>query len=63
MCYMYTMEYYSAIKMNEILFAAKWIDIGIIIPSEVIQRQISHHIAYVFNLIKMIQMNLSVKQK
>ena len=33
---MYIMEYYSAIKKNEILpFAATWIDIGNIIRSEV----------------------------
>ena len=36
MLYIYTTEYYSAIKKNEImLFAAKWIDLQIIILSEV----------------------------
>ena len=35
MWYIYTMEYYSAIKMNEILpFAAIWMDLEIIILSE-----------------------------
>ena len=34
------MEYYSAIKKNEIMpFAATWIDLGIIIRSEVSQTE------------------------
>ena len=34
------MEYYSAIKKNEIIpFAATWIDLEMIIPSEVSQRK------------------------
>jgi len=36
MWYIYTMEYYSAIKRNEIpAFLATWMDIEIIMPSEV----------------------------
>ena len=36
--YMYTMEYYSAINKNEIMpFAATWMDLEIIILSEVSQ--------------------------
>ena len=49
------MEYYSAIKKNEIIpFAATWMDLEIIILSEVSQsgreRQISYDITYMWNL-------------
>ena len=45
------MEYYSAVKKNEIMpFAATCMDLEIIILSEV--RQISHDIAYMWNLKK-----------
>ena len=53
MWYTYTMEYYSAIKKNEIMpFAATWMDLEIIILSEVRGRQISYDIAYMWNLKK-----------
>ena len=40
MWYVYTMEYYPAIKKNEIMpFAATWMDLEIIIQSEVSQTQ------------------------
>ena len=40
MWHIYTMEYYSAIKRNEIeLFAARWRDLEIIILSEVSQTE------------------------
>uniref|UniRef100_A0A8D1SFZ8 DUF1725 domain-containing protein n=1 Tax=Sus scrofa TaxID=9823 RepID=A0A8D1SFZ8_PIG len=40
MWYIYTMEYYSAIKKNEIMpFVAKWTDLEIITLSEVSQTE------------------------
>ena len=48
------MEYYSDIKKNEIIpFAATWMDVEIIILSEVSQKwkdQISYDMAYMCNL-------------
>ena len=39
MWYIYTMEYYSAIKNKDIMnFAGKWIDLGNIILSELAHR-------------------------
>ena len=36
--YIYTMEYYSTIKRNEIMpFAATWMDLEIVIPSDASQ--------------------------
>ena len=39
MWYIYTMEYYSAIKEKEMSFAARWMDLEIIILSEVSQTE------------------------
>ena len=64
MCYIYTMEYYTAVKKNEILsFAATWIDLENIILIEVRQRKTTTNgITYIWNL-KIIQLNLYIKQK
>jgi hypothetical protein len=44
MLYIYTMEYYSAIKNNEFIkFLGKWMDLEDIILSEVTQSQKSTH--------------------
>ena len=40
MWYIYTMQYYSAVRKNEIMpFAAMWMDLDIIILSEVSQKE------------------------
>ena len=63
MWYIYTMEYYSAIKKNGIMpFAATWMDLEIIILSEVSQTQKDKYHLYVESK-KMVQMNLFSKQK
>jgi len=50
------MDYYSAIKRKEIMaFAATWMDLEIIMQSEVRQTQISHASTSMWNLKKMIQ--------
>ena len=52
---MYTMEYYSAIKKNEIMsFAATWMDLEIMILTEVSQAEKDkyHDITYMWNLKK-----------
>ena len=62
---MYTMEYYSATKKNEIMsFAATWMDLEVIILCEVSQRKtnIICYLLYVESK-KMVQMNLLTKQK
>ena len=60
MWHIYTMEYYSAIKKNEIIsFAATWMDLEIIILSEVTQTEKDklYYITYMWNLKKMIKMD------
>ena len=59
----YVVHIYNGIllghKKSEIMpSAATWTDLEIIILSEVSQRQMSYDITYMWNLIKMIQMNL-----
>ena len=51
--YVYVMEYYSAIKKNIIMpFAATWMDLEIIILSEVSRERQIYDIAYMQNLKK-----------
>ena len=60
MWYIGTMEYYSAIKRNKIVpFAETWMDLEIVIESEVSQKEKNKYV----ESRKMVQMNLFVKQK
>ena len=44
MWYIYTIEYYSAIKKNKIMpFAATWMELETLIPSEVSQKEDTYH--------------------
>ena len=58
------MEYYLAIKKNEIMpYAATWMDLEIIILSEVSQRKTYYMILLICRILeKMIQINLFTKQ-
>ena len=70
------MEYYSAIKKNEsVPFAAIWMNLEIVILSEVSLKakyththteseiQISYDVTYMWKLKKIVQMHLLIKQK
>ena len=49
--YIYTMEYYSAIKSNKIMpFAATWMELEIVTLNEVRKRKISRDVVYMWNL-------------
>ena len=51
MWHIYTLEYYSAIRKNEIMpFAATWMGLESVILSELSQRQISNDITHLWNL-------------
>ena len=50
MWYIYTMEYYSAIKKNEILsFVTMWMELEGIMLSEIRERQISYDVTHMRN--------------
>ena len=60
------MEYYSAIKKNEMMpFLATWMDLEITILSEVSQKEKDkyHMISIIRGIQNMTQINLSTKQK
>ena len=60
MWYIYTMEYYSVIKNNEIKpFAATWVDLETIILSEISQKDKYHMISLMCGILNITQMNLS----
>ena len=53
MWYIYTKEYYSAIKKNEIMsFAARWMDLEIIILSEASHKEKDkyHMISFIYGI-------------
>ena len=59
--YIYTMEYYSAIKSNEIMVSATWIQLEIIILNELSQKEKYHVMSLISRNKNMSQMNLSTK--
>ena len=65
MWYVYTMEYYSAIKNEIASFAATWMDLEIIILSEVSHEEKDkyHMISLIRGIENMIQMNLQNRNR
>ena len=64
--YIYTMEYYSAIKRNEIeSFVETWMDLETVIQSEASQKEKNkyHILTHVRGTRKMVQMNQFAGQK
>ena len=62
----HTLEYYSAIKRNQIeLFAVRWMDLESVIQSEVSQKekQIPYANTYIWNPKKTVLMNLVTGQE
>ena len=60
------MEYYSSLKKNETMpFAATWMDLEMIILSEINQtkKHKYHMISLICGTLKMVQMDLSSEQK
>uniref|UniRef100_A0A8D0QVJ7 DUF1725 domain-containing protein n=1 Tax=Sus scrofa TaxID=9823 RepID=A0A8D0QVJ7_PIG len=66
MWYIYTMEYYSAIKKNKLMpFAATWIELETLILSEVSQKENDkyHMISLISGIQYTAQRNLSTEKK
>ena len=68
MWHIYTMEYYSAIKRNEIqLFVVRWMDLESVIQSEVSQKEKNKNrmLTHIDRILKkkMVLMNLGAGQK
>ena len=66
MWYIYSMEYYSAIKKNKIMpFAATWMELETLILSEVSQKEKDkyHMISLISGILYMAQMKLSTEKK
>ena len=58
MWYLYTMEYYSAMKKNKIMpFAATWMQLEILTLSEV-RKKNKYPTSHICEILKRIQMNL-----
>ena len=58
MWYLYTMEYYSAMKKNKIMpFAATWMQLEILTLSEV-RKKNKYPMSHICEILKRIQMNL-----
>ena len=50
MCYIYTMEHFSAINKNEIMpFVATWMELEILTLTEVRKRKTYHMISHIWN--------------
>ena len=66
MWYVYTMEYYSAVKKNDIMpFAATWMELETLILSEMSQKDKDkyHRISLITGIQHTAQMNLSTEKK
>ena len=64
--YIFTMEYFLAIQKNEIMpFAVTWMDLEIVILSDVSQTEKGKHhtISILCRILKMVQMSLCTEQK
>ena len=64
--YIYTMEYYSAIRKNDIMpFAATWVELETLILSEISKKEKDkyHMISLICGIKYTAQMNLSTEKK